>query len=78
MVFHPFIEYFDLYMLDCGDCYEYVSIVVGCIIIFSKRTELSIKPLEEKWKCNLEVVRESEHYIGADVEFDEEWKSYAL
>ena len=70
MRFCPCYAEFDLWMIDRGDYYEYIDVMMDDILIFRNYPYGIIGPLQDIWKCGLKWVGEPEYYIGADIEFD--------
>ena len=74
----PCYSDFDLWIIDRGDYYEYIAVMVDDILIFSKYPHEIIGPIQDIWKYELKGVRGQEYGSGADIGFNEERKFWNM
>ena len=61
---------YDLLMRDCTDHYEYVTVMVDDILVFSKEPESIIEPIKDVYGYELKGVGSHGYYSGADIAYD--------
>ena len=67
MGFTPSMTDSDLWIKCLDEHYEYICVYVDDIIVFSKKPEIIIEQLKNKFNYELKGVGEPEYYNGADV-----------
>ena len=72
MGFKPTLAEADIWMRECGDHYEYISVYVDDLLVISKKPKAIIKILKGKYKFKLKGKGPTDFYLGCNFFQDDE------
>ena len=74
----PCLAYFDLWMRDRVDNYEYIAVMVDYLLVFRSESYLIVDTPKRMIYCGLNGVGELEYYSGADISLYKSVKCWTL
>jgi hypothetical protein len=72
MGFKPTLAEADIWMRDCGDHYEYISVYVDDLLVISRKPQPIIDDLRDKYKFKLKGTGPIDFYLGCNFFRDNE------